>query len=140
MEINELILDIFQLEELIFDIFNLECKFFMQTDSYRLIEKKCNTKCLSPKERQQLNVDVQYTFTLLIKTMKKACPSLTVEDVVFCCLAESGLENTIVAHCMGDVGKQPVNQRKYRIKKKMKEAECEFLFEYIFTTFASVNV
>ena len=33
----------------------------------------------------------------------------------------------------GDVTKQPVNQRKYRIKKKMREAECEFLFDLIFT-------
>ena len=133
MEMNELILDLFQLNELILDLFQLECKLFMKTDSYHIIEQKCNNKCLTPNEMQQLNAEVQYDFTLLIKTIKKACPSLTDEDVLFCCLEKSGLDRSFIAHSMGDVNKQPINQRKYRIKKKMEEAKCDFLFELIFS-------
>ena len=118
--------------KLIHDVFQLECKLFMKMDSYRLIEQKCNKKCLNLDERQQLKTDVYYVFTRLIKTIKQACPSLTDEDVTFCCLAKSGLDNLIVCRCMGSVSKQTVNQRKYRIKKKMKEVKCDFLFDIIF--------
>ena len=34
---------------------------------------------------------------------------------------------------MGCISKQTINQRKYRIKKKMKKAKCDFLFDMIFT-------
>jgi len=134
MEMKELIFDVFQLKDLILDLFQSECKLFMTTDSSRLIKQKCNNKCLSPDERQQLNREVRYVFTRLIKTMKEACPSLTAEDITFCCLAKLGLDNLLISHCMGDVNKQPVNQRKYRIKKKMEESNCIFLFELIFST------
>ena len=50
MELNELILDVFQ----------LECKLFMKMDSYRLIEQKCNKKCLTQDERQLLNFEIHY--------------------------------------------------------------------------------
>jgi hypothetical protein len=132
MEMNELILDLFQVEELIPDLLDMECKFFTKTDSYRLIEQKCSNKCLRPNEQQQLYKDVRYAFTRLITTMKGACPNLTDEDILFCCLVKSGLDNWVICHCMGDVGKQPINQRKYRIKKKMNEAKCNFLFDMIF--------
>ena len=136
MEMNELILGLFQLDELILGLFQLECKLFMKTDSYHIIEQKCNNKCLTQNEMQQLNAEIQYDFTLLIKTIKKACPSLTAEDVLFCCLTISGLGSSFIAHCMGDVSKQPINQRKYRIKKKMQEAQCGFLFDMIFTCYS----
>ncbi|MDR0230816.1 MAG: hypothetical protein LBI82_01705 [Dysgonamonadaceae bacterium] len=118
--------------ELILDVFNLECKLFMKMDSFRLIEQKCNKKCFDPNERMQLNTDIHYVFTRLIKTIKQACPSLTGEEVVFCCLAKLGLDNSIICRCMGSVSKQTVNQRKYRIKKKMEETKCDFLFDMIF--------
>ena len=119
--------------ELILDVFNLECKLFMKMDSYRLIEQKCSKKCLNPNERLQLNTDIHYVFKRLITTVKEACPSLTDEDIIFCCLAKSGLENAVVCRCIGSVSKQTTNQRKYRIKKKIIEAKCEFLLDMIFT-------
>jgi len=123
MELNELILDVFQ----------LECKLFMKMDSYRLIEQKCSKKCLDPNERQLLNSEIRYVFTRLIKTITEACPDLTEEDVIFCCLAKSDLDNSVICRCMGSISKKTVNQRKYRIKKKMKKAKCDFLFDIIFT-------
>jgi len=133
MELNEFILNNFQWDELICDYFQLECKSFMETNSYRLIEQKCNNKCLNPNERQQLHKEVQSVFILLIKIMKRACRSLTEKDVLFCCLEKAGLDNFTIGHCMGDVNKQPINQRKYRIKKKMKAVNCDFLFDMIFS-------
>jgi len=123
-----------ELNELINDVFQLECKLFMKMDSFRLIEKKCtNNKCLNPDERQMLHADVHYVFTWLIKNLKQACRDLTDEDIIFCCLTKSGLAGSTICRCMGSISKQTANQRKYRIKKKMKEAGCESLFEMIFT-------
>ena len=122
-----------ELNELMLDVFNLECKFFTKTDSYRRIEQKCSNKCLTPDERQLLNSEIHDSFERLIKTIKEACPSLTREDVIFCCLKKSGLDNLIIGHCIGNVNRQPKSQRKYRIKKKMKEAGCDYLFDVIFS-------
>ena len=122
------------LNDLILDVFNLECKLFMKMDSYRLVEQKCAKKCLNKTERQVLNSEVHYVFTRLIKTIKEACPGLTDEDILFCCLGKLGLDSLIICRCMENVSKQPVNQRKYRIKKKMKEAQCDSLFDLIFST------
>ena len=124
-----------ELNELILDVFNLECKLFFRMDSYRLIEQKCGEKCLNPDEKELLRSEIHYVFTRLIKTITKACPELTEEDILFCCLAKSGLDSLVIGRCIGSVSKQSVNQRKYRIKKKMQEADCSSLFEMIFTCF-----
>jgi len=123
MEFNELIMDVFQ----------LECKLFMKMDSYSLIEQKCSEKCLNFDERQVLNSEIHYSFTLLIKTITGACPDLTDEDIIFCCLSKTGLDASIICRCMGSISKKTINQRKYRIKKKMNEAGCDKLFYVIFT-------
>lgn len=130
---NERILHaIMEYDELLRDVFRLECQLFMKTDSYRLIEQKCSKKCFNPNERQLLNEDIYFVFTRLIKIIKEACPDLTGEDVLFCCLSRIGLDNSVICSCMGSVSKQSINQRKYRIRKKMKEEECDYLFEMIF--------
>ena len=121
-----------ELHELIPYMFNMECKLFMKMDSYRLIEQKCNKKCLNPDERQLLNSEIYYVFKLLIKMIIEPCPELTDEDVVFCCLAKSGLDNRMISRCLGSNSMQAIIQRKYRIKKKMWKAKCENLFEVIF--------
>jgi len=121
-----------ELKEMILELFSMECKLFTKMDSYRLIEQKCDKKCLAPDERQRLNADIHYVFSWLIKTVKAVCPNLTEEDIVFCCLGKIGFDSLIVCHCMGCVSRQTINQRKYRIKKKMHEAHCDDLFELIF--------
>jgi hypothetical protein len=119
-------------KELLAEIFRLERQVFMKVDSYHFIKQKGNKKCLSPDERQQLNNDIYQVFKGLIKIIKDACLKLTKDDVVFCCLVKSGLDNSVAGCCMGTVNRKAINQRKYRIKKKMKEAEREDLFELIF--------
>ena len=121
-------------KELINDVFELERKLFMKMDSFHLIGKKCNNKCLNPDERKQLSLDIHYVFERLIRIIKKSCPSLTGEDILFCCLKKSGLENMVVGRCIGIASRPAINQRKYRIKKKMQEAQCDYLFDMIFST------
>ncbi|GHU89121.1 hypothetical protein FACS1894155_05390 [Bacteroidia bacterium] len=131
-EVEERIHTIMEYDELLRDVFRLECQLFMKMDSYRLIEQKCSKKCFNLNERQLLNEDIHSVFIRLIKIIKEACPDLTGEDVMFCCLSRIGLDNSVICRCMGSVSKQTINQRKYRIKKKMREAECDSLFEMIF--------
>ena len=123
-----------ELNKLIQAVLNLQSKLFTKMDIYRLIDQKCVAKCLDRNERQQLNADIHEVFGWLIMTMNEACPGLTEEDIIFCCLEKSGLDNMIICHCMGCVSKQAVNQRKYRIKKKMHEAQCDNLFDIIFSS------
>jgi hypothetical protein len=112
------------IKELFNDVFHLESKLFMTTDSYRLFEQKCDKNCLNPGERQQLNMEIQDVFKRLIRIIKKSCPNITDEDILFCCLKRAGFDNLIAGHCIGSVGRQSVNQRKYRIKKKMESSNC----------------
>ena len=126
-----------ELNELLPEVLSMECKLFTKMDSYRLIEQKCDKKCLAPDEKQRLNVDIHYVFSWLIKTVTAACPNLTEDDIVFCCLEKTGLDSITICHCMGCISKQAVNQRKYRIKKKMHEAHCDDLFELIFPCHSS---
>ena len=119
-------------DELINYTFQLESKLFKKTDSYLLLEKKCSTKCFSPAEKQQLEKDVHYVFTRLVKTITQACPDLTCEDIIYCCLMKLGLQSDDIARCMGSFSKQAINQRKYRVRKKIKETKCSFLHNILF--------
>ena len=120
-------------KELLSDIFQLERKLFMKMDSYRLIEQKCNQKCLNPDEKKRLYVDIHYVFKTLIRIITNACTSLTEEDIAFCCLKQTGLENMVAGRSMGIASRPAVNQRKYRIKKKMNASKRNDLFDMIFT-------
>ena len=120
--------------KLLNDVSHLERLVFLKTDSYHLIEKKCMTKgkWLDMDERKQLDVEVHDVFKRLIRTVKKSCPALTNDDILFCCLKRAGLDNMVAGRCIGSGSRQSINQRKYRIKKKMTEAKCNYLFDMIF--------
>jgi hypothetical protein len=114
------------------DVSRLECQLFFKTDIYQSIEQKQDKKCFRQDKKQLLDDEIHYAFQRLIKTLKESCPPLTKEDIIFCCLVKSGLEHSKIECCIGIVNKQAFNQRKYRIKKKMKETKCEDLFELIY--------
>ena len=117
--------------ELLNDVFELERKLLLKMDCYRLIEQKSKIKCLSLSEQKALYDDIHHVYTRLIRTIKQACSSMTEDDIVFCCLSKLNLDNTSLSHCMGSTSRQAINQRRYRIKKKMKEARCEYLWDMI---------
>jgi hypothetical protein len=118
-------------DEWLKDVLRLECQLFIKTDIYRLIEQKQDKKCLRQDERLLLYTEIHHVFQRLIKTLREFCPDLTKEDIIFCCLAKSGLDKPVINCCMG-ASRQTSNQRKYRIKKKMKDMKCEDLFELIY--------
>ena len=123
---------LFDYNELFNYVFQSERKLFTKMDSYRLIEKKCKDKCLNLTEREQLSLDIRHVFEMLIRIIKDSCPDLTDDDILFCCLKNSRLDSMIAGHCIGCASRQAVNQRKYRIKKKMTDANCKYLFDMIF--------
>jgi hypothetical protein len=114
------------------DVLRLECLLFSKTDIYRLIEQRQNEKCLKYDERKELYMEIHSVFQRLINILEESCPNLTKEDLIFCCLVKSGLGKSIIGYCTGSVSSQAFNQRKYRIKKKMKEMKCEELFELLY--------
>jgi hypothetical protein len=119
-------------DELLRHVFRMGCQLFIQTDSYKKLAQKRNKKCFNTEERQQLHIEIHNAFAKLIQIIQKACPDLTNEDIVFCCLSQLDLDSSALCCCMGIVNKQAVNQRRYRIRKKMKEKECDTLFDRIF--------
>ena len=119
-------------EELLWHVFQLESKLFAKTDTYRLIQLKSGKKSFTPDEVLQLDKDINYVFDWLIKALKQSCSSLTEEDILFCCLTTLGLETRNLGHCMGTASRQAVNQRRYRVKKKLKEASSGYLLGVIF--------
>jgi hypothetical protein len=110
----------------------LEIQLFWQKESGHLIMQKCNKKCFLPTERVQIKKDIYDTFGRLITIFERSCSSLTTEDKMFCCLTYLGLDNLVISHCLGGICTKATNQRKYRVKKKMKEERCDLLFEEIF--------
>ena len=113
-------------------IFQLESKLFTKTDTYRLVQQKSGKKSFTPDEIRQLKADINYVFDWLIKALKQSCSSLTEDDILFCCLTTLSLETRNLGHCMGTASRQAVNQRRYRVKKKMKKTSCEYLLRIIF--------
>ena len=115
------------------DVLRLECQLFMKTDSYRLIGKNPEGKCLSPDERNGVHAEIHAVFKRLMNTLQNVCSGLTKEDIIFCCLVKLGLNNSTIGCCMGSMDRHAINQRKYRIKKKMKTTHCEDLFDLIYS-------
>ena len=112
--------------------FHLEAELFAKTEAFRLIQHKSHLKCFTPTEIRQLSADIHHVFKPLITDLKRSCSSLTDEDILFCCLARLGIASKNIGHCMGCASKQAVNQRRYRVKKKLKEAQSSQLIEMIF--------
>ena len=119
-------------EDLIRHIFQLESRLFKKTVSYQLIEQNSNDRCFNLNEYRQLHSDVFSVYLKLISIIWNACTQLTHDDIIFCCLTKLGLNNSEISCCIGSVNKQTINQRKYRIKKKMLEAKREDIFNLIF--------
>ena len=119
-------------EELTKHIFQLESKLFKTTDSYKLIEQYSSGRIFNLKEYRRLHCDVFSAYLKLTRTIWDACPHFTPDDVIFCCLIKLGLSNSEICCCIGCLNKQTINQRKYRVKKKMLEEERNDLFDLIF--------
>lgn len=55
--------------------------------------------------------------------MNPKYPKLTKEDILYLCLNEAKLQPLTIARCFGYSDTHPINQRKLRLKVKMKEGK-----------------
>lgn len=95
------------------------------TLSKQTVSNKKEMKVLTTSEQEQLkntvfNIYNEYTFFL-----RKKYPKLTESDLLFLCLQESSLEPQSIAICFGYSDTHPLNQKKYRIKDRMREEESK---------------
>jgi hypothetical protein len=114
-----------------------EFETFRITSSYQKIsqlneQEEKQRKCFNPEERQRLKDDIKISFSKFSEELQIACPRLSPDEIVFCCLAKSGISFPVIGLCFGNIDLHAVKQRKYRIRKKMLQVQCEKLFDSIF--------
>lgn len=101
---------------------------FRQSPVYRKIQKLEQQKDEEEKHRAVMKtVDQQELQKVLfgiykeyIEQMKSLYPKLTDEDLRYLCLQQAGIDNLTIALCFGYTNTHTINQRKYRLKERMK--------------------
>lgn len=102
--------------------------FFMQTPIYKHIETLKNQEAVTSKEARVLLHSEQallketlfQIYDEYVKYLQSTFPKLTDEDCIYCCLSLCDLDDQTIAYCYGNPHKQPVVQRRFRLKDKMK--------------------
>lgn len=90
-------------------------------------------KLLTYQEQEILDSEIKKNFFPVINELKKTFPSLTNEDINFCCLALLKLSTYSISLCYAVSGTNTIKQRKHRIRKKMvDDSEMAFMFDFIF--------
>jgi len=106
---------------------DLRSKLIMDKPLYAKIMKLAdqkesdNIKVLNPSERKELKKNIEFVYSDFIDDLAVLCPSLTEEDIFFCCLSKLKLSLFAISICTGYSQTSSSRQRKYRIKKKMTE-------------------
>ena len=77
-------------------------------------------KVLSNAGREELKSVLFDIHRDYISELKEKYLRLTEDDLLYLCLLQAGLDSLTIALCLGFTNTQPVNQRKYRLKEKMK--------------------
>lgn len=94
-----------------------------------------SVKVLSPHDREELKGILKFVYADFIEDLQASCPSLTDEDVLFCCLSKLNLSLFAISICTGYDQTGSVRQRKHRIKKKMTEdTDNSTLYDSIFSS------
>lgn len=101
--------------------------FFRQTLIYKKIETLEKQKNFGSKEAHVLLQSDQILLkdTLFqiydeyVKYLQSTFPKLTEEDYIYFCLKLCDLDDQTIAYCYGNVNKQAVVQRRWRLKEKM---------------------
>lgn len=104
---------------------------FAQSDIYKKItilskqevSEKKEMKVLTNIELKKLQKTIFEIYTDHISFLQKKHPRLTEEDILYLCLNEAKLKPQTIALCFGFNNTHPINQRKLRIKERMKEEE-----------------
>ena len=113
---------------------------FKEKKSHRMLAefmKPQNTdkKLLNSKEQKQLQKDIFSSYVVFINQLKMECPSLSENDILFCCLLKLGIQYKQVHLLYGFSNSNTIRQRKSSIKKKMFASEnpSEDLYNSIFS-------
>lgn len=107
---------------------SLKEELFEQTDICRRVKELATQKDIHEKDRKVLsNAGREELKSVLfdihrdyISELKEKYLRLTEDDLLYLCLLQAGLDSLTIALCLGFTNTQPVNQRKYRLKEKMK--------------------
>lgn len=104
---------------------------FTQSDIYKRIialskqkvsDKKA-MKVLTNAELKKLQKIIFEIYADYISYLQKKYPKLTEEDILYLCLNGAKLQPLTIALCFGYNNTHPINQRKLRIKERMKDEE-----------------
>lgn len=104
---------------------------FSQTDIYKKIKTLSNQevsdkkdmKVLTNTEMKKLQKTIFEIYTDYISALQGKYPKLTEEDILYLCLNEAKFKPQTIALCFGFNNTHPINQRKLRIKERMKDEE-----------------
>jgi tetratricopeptide (TPR) repeat protein len=119
-----------ELEKLQLKVDNSQCEIFKMKPIYKLIlqfsrnKTENNMEVLRAKDRQLLENEIKSAFSNFLQNLQSTCPSLTNEEMMYCCLTKLNLQTKVISACFGYTDTNPVRQKKGRIKKKMFEQEA----------------
>lgn len=102
---------------------------FAQSDIYKRImilsnqevSDKKELKVLTNPELKKLKKTIFEIYTDYISNLQNVYPKLTEEDILYLCLNEAKFKTQTIALCFGFNNTHPINQRKLRIKERMKK-------------------
>ena len=102
---------------------------FIQSDIYKKIvilskqevSDKKEMKVLTNSELKKLQKIIFDIYKDYVSTLQEKYPKLTEEDILYLCLKEAKLKSQTIALCFGYNNTHPINQRKLRIKERMKD-------------------
>lgn len=102
-------------------------------------------KVLTNAELKKLQKIIFEIYADYISYLQKKYPKLTEEDILYLCLNEAKLQPLTIALCFGYNNTHPINQRKLRIKERMKDrrnVKCDqyFTISLVIKTLQNSNV
>ena len=95
------------------------------TLSKQTSSNKKQMKALTTTEQEQLKKTVFRIYQSYISFLHNEYPRLTEDDQLLLCLQETSLSPLAIAICFGYTDTHPLNQKKYRMKKRMSREESE---------------
>jgi hypothetical protein len=125
-------------EKLFQNTLHSEYEIFRITSSYEKIKQiieqdEKERKCFNYNELLKLKKDISISFSSFSNELQIACPTLSPDEIIFCCLLKAKIPLIVIMYCLGNNDISPLKQRKYRIHQKMLQCRCEKLFDSIFT-------
>ncbi|MCI1648908.1 MAG: hypothetical protein LKI39_06990 [Bacteroides sp.] len=100
------------------------CKKITALSNQDLADKK-NLKVLTISEQDKLRKTIYDIYTDYINELQKNYPRLTEDDILLLCLQKTSLDSRVIALCFGYSDTHAINQRKSRIKERMRDTEIE---------------